>query len=230
VGGGYSARLTGVRVTSGTAVELESVSKCWGERRVLDSISLRIERGTVAWLGGENGSGKSTLLRIAAGLLEADRGSAKIRGRPTESSDARALLGFLGAGDRGTYARLSVRHNLEFAAGSALIPRLRRPAAVAAALKRFGLEQLQGSRADRLSSGEGQRLRLAAALIHEPAVALLDEPQVSLDAEGLELLAGELTRMTRRGGAAVWCSPAREPGVLSADVDYRLIAGRLERL
>lgn len=211
------------------ALSLEGVTKRWGERKVLDRAELSLESGSSAWVSGENGVGKTTLLRIIAGLISADGGTVSLNGLRL-GEDRRAYqrqVGFLTGGDTGLYARLSVRHNLEFWAGVAFVPRSRRRDTVDRALERFSIEGLASRRADRLSLGQRQRVRLALTFLHNPQLVLLDEPATSLDAEGLDLLAAALTEHTGRGGNVVCCAPAGHHE-LSLDRYYVLEAGTLQ--
>jgi ABC-2 type transport system ATP-binding protein len=209
-------------------LELRGVSKSWSGRPVLNELDLSLLPGTTTWLGGRNGVGKTTLLRIAAGLICPERGSVRLAGLDPEA-DRRAYqrrLGYLPAGNGALYARLSVRDNLDFWAGMALLARGQRQAAVETALTRFELGPLARQRADRLSMGQRQRVRLAAAFLHEPELILLDEPQTSLDPDALELLARALDELRDRGGSALWCAPKPDEGI-DFDRLLELDAGRL---
>ncbi len=215
---------------AGLALVLDGVSKCWGNLTVLDQVDLVLEPGQVAWVGGDNGAGKTTLLRIASGLILPDGGHVELCGLSSEH-DRRHFyrqLGVLAAGDRGLYARLTVRQNLEFAAGLALLPRARRRQAIATSLERFDLGALAERRVDRMSMGQRQRSRLALTFLHEPTVVLLDEPRTSLDESGLGLLAAALEELTARRGAAVWCSPVGDEPSIKIDSSFVLRDGKLK--
>jgi ABC-2 type transport system ATP-binding protein len=208
---------------------LAGVAKAWGSRRVLDGVELRIEPGTVTWVGGHNGSGKTTLLRIAAGLIAPDAGNIDLRGlHPRrDRREYHRRLGFLSAGDRGIYGRLTAREHLELWARLALVPGRETGHAIAETVERLALAELLPHRADRLSMGQRQRLRLAMAFLHAPEVVLLDEPLTSLDEAGIDALNSCLARLVARGGAAVWCSPGAERGQPAFDARHRLEYGRL---
>jgi ABC-type multidrug transport system ATPase subunit len=212
------------------ALSARGVCKRWGEKTVLDEASLELEPGTAAWIGGRNGVGKTTLLRILAGLIVGDRGEVVLEGlRPhRDRRGYQRKVGFLSAGDRGLYARLTVRHNLQLWARLALLPRRAGDTAVASAISLFDLAELADSRTDRLSLGQRQRVRLAQTFLHSPRLVLLDEPANSLDDEGLALVSDAILDLCRRGGTAVWCSP-RWPDVDGIDHGYVLRDGRLER-
>jgi ABC-2 type transport system ATP-binding protein len=208
---------------------LVDIERRWGSQPVLTGACLSLERGVVAWLGGPNGAGKTTLLRIAAGLIMPHAGSVALCGLDPER-DRRAYqrrLGYVSAGDRGLYARLTVVQNLEFWAGLAMVPVQRRRALIDSVIARFSLEELARRRVDRLSMGQRQRVRLAMAFLHEPEVMLLDEPHGSLDDAALELLEGALAELAAQGGAALWCSPAGHHLPLRADVRFELHDGRV---
>ena len=207
-------------VRGAPALAIRGVCKRWGPRQVLDGAELELPPGCLAWLGGPNGAGKTTLLRIAAGLILPERGQLSIHGLDVERDrrEYQRRLGFLSAGNVGLYARLTARQNLELWAGLAMIPRRERAEAAERAIGRFEAGELAEQRMDRVSMGQRQRIRLAMTFLHDPDVALLDEPQTSLDAHGLALLRGALDELRARGGAAVWCSPSRD----GIDVDFDL--------
>ncbi|HYH53959.1 MAG TPA: ABC transporter ATP-binding protein [Solirubrobacterales bacterium] len=207
---------------------VSAVTKGWGERTVLAHTDLRVDPGTSAWVGGHNGVGKTTLLRIVAGLLAPDQGEVSLDGldpfRDRRSYQRR--LGFLSAGDRGLYARLTVRSNLQLWTRLALLSGSNCESAVDAAIEAFALGELADRRADRLSLGQRQRVRLALAFLHSPRLVLLDEPANSLDDHGLSLIATAVTDLHRRGGMTIWCSPNR-PELEQIGRGYVLNEGRL---
>jgi ABC-type multidrug transport system ATPase subunit len=198
------------------------VSKAWNGVPVLEGLDLQVDRGHVVWVGGNNGVGKTTLLRIASGLIRADAGRIEVLGRDARSDPQRyqSLVSLVSAGDRGLYARLTVRQNLDFAAGLALLVADERRRAVARALEVFDLEELAGRRVDRMSMGQRQRLRLGLAFVREPALVLLDEPRTSLDPPGLELLDAALRELCDRGGSAIWSSPRPEDSAVEFGASY----------
>ncbi len=210
---------------------LSDVEKRWerGRPAVLDRVSLRLRRGTVTHIGGSNGAGKTTLLRIAAGLIEPDRGRVEVDG--TRPCDDRAryqrLVAFLPAGDRGLYARLSVRRHLEFWARISMLGRRAVRPAVERALDEFELRALADRRVDRMSMGQRQRLRIAMTFLPGPMLALLDEPLTSLDDDGVGVLERALQGLVDRDGAALWCSPGEERVSTRFDTLLRLRDGTL---
>jgi ABC-2 type transport system ATP-binding protein len=196
---------------------------------VLDGVDLSLGPGEVTWVGGRNGVGKTTLLRLAAGILLPQRGTVQIEGLSSATTGGRyqRKIGFLSAGDRGLQARLRVAQQLDYWARLAYVPRSRRAALVALNLERFGLVEFSDRRVDRMSMGQRQRIRLAMAFLHEPAVVLLDEPRNSLDDEGYELLSAETARAAAAGAAVLWCSPRGEERVIACDRSFTLEDGKL---
>jgi ABC-2 type transport system ATP-binding protein len=207
------------------------VSKSWngGRDQLLDAIDLTLEEGTRVSLVGANGAGKTTLLRILAGLIFPDRGDIVLNGLTVASNrrEYQRRMGFLPAGQTGLYARFSVRDHLDYWAHIAFVGRRERRDAVERTLRRFELAGMSTQRADRLSMGQRQRLRLAMAFLHEPSLVLLDEPGTSLDPEGLDVLREAVVSFVEGGGTAVWCAPDSNDVHLKVDAAFRLADGKL---
>jgi len=218
---------------SGALVSFDDVTRYFGRgrsrRAVLRGLDLQVGAGTAVCISGGNGAGKTTLLRLATGILAPNAGRVIIDDIGTDERwrELHRRLGFLSAGDRGLYARLSVRGHLAFWAALAFLPRKERKRLVEEALVRFGLCDLAKRRADRLSLGQRQRLRLALTMLHRPKVLLLDEPRSSLDAEGLKILGSSVGEVLARGGAVLWCSPLGEEQPVSFERILLLADGKL---
>jgi ABC-2 type transport system ATP-binding protein len=196
---------------------------------VLEGLSLILEPGTRTWVGGRNGAGKTTMLRIAAGLIEPEHGRAEVWGVSAQENRARyqQLVSFLPAGDRGLYARLTVRKQLEFWARIALVSRKTFDRTIERAIDTFELRELADRRVDRMSMGQRQRLRIAMTFLAEPEIVLLDEPLTSLDDEGAQLLESAIEGLLARDGAVLWCSPSGEKMDAQFDARWMLEHGRL---
>jgi ABC-2 type transport system ATP-binding protein len=210
---------------------IRGVTKRWRKDQpaVLDGLNLTLEPGTTTWVGGRNGVGKTTMLRVAAGLIDADSGRVEVWGVAPGENRMRyqQLVSFLSAGDRGLYARLTVRRQLEFAARIALLSRERFRTTVERAITTFDLGELAGRRVDRMSMGQRQRLRIAMTFLACPDVVLLDEPLTSLDSEGTVLIQAAVAEVLARDGAVLWCSPSGEHLEMDFDAHWMLECGRL---
>jgi ABC-type multidrug transport system ATPase subunit len=198
--------------SAGAGLHVSEVSKAWAGRRVLADVTLDLPPGSLTWLAGANGAGKTTLLRIACGLVAPDAGSVSFDGLHPRR-DRRAFqrrLGFLSAGDRGIYARLSVYHHLKLWARLALLPDDQVDRAIGRVVELVGIEELLPYRVDRMSMGQRQRLRIAMTFLHFPVLVLLDEPLTSLDEGGAEVLRRCIADVQSRSGVIVWCSPGTD--------------------
>ncbi len=155
--------------------------------RGLESLDFALAGPGVVAVTGMNGSGKSTLLRIVAGLLRPTRGSCEVRaeGRAIDPPQRRTIAGFA-APELAFYDEMSVEENLLFAAAARGAGAAQE--AIATALAATGLEARAKDRIAALSSGLRQRVRLAFAILHRPALLLLDEPGSHLDGPGREIV------------------------------------------
>ncbi|MEX2009795.1 MAG: ABC transporter ATP-binding protein [Dongiaceae bacterium] len=171
--------------------------------RALDDVSFDIERGTVTGLVGPNGAGKTTLLNCMAALDRPAAGAVRIAGLDVHDDprEAHRQLGFL-SDFYGLYDQLTVRQCLIYRAGAQGVAPAQRDGLAASAAERFGLADRMGQTAGTLSRGLRQRLAIAQASLHDPAVLLLDEPASGLDPEARIALAGVL-RGLRDGGMTI---------------------------
>jgi ABC-2 type transport system ATP-binding protein len=219
------------RETPAAPLSMRGVSKRWRKDLppVLDDFDLVLEPGTTTWVGGRNGVGKTTMLRIAAGLIAPEHGRAEVWGFTAEENRARyqRLVSFLPAGDRGLYARLTVRRQLEFWARIAMVDRDRFREIVEQTIETFELCELATRRVDRMSMGQRQRLRIAMTFMTRPEIVLLDEPLTSLDTEGGVILQAAVADVLDRDGAILWCSPSGEHLDMTFDARWVLERGRL---
>jgi heme exporter protein A len=181
------------------ALDVRGVSKAFATKPVLRSIDLAVPRGQAVCLCGVNGAGKSTLLRAIAGLLRLDGGSVMIQGCDirAEPEQAKRRLGLISHTSM-AYPELTVAENLSFVAR--LYGVSRRAGRIEELLEKTGLTSYRHDRAGILSRGLLQRLAIARALLHKPAVLLADEPFTGLDAGALERLLVIFDRFVRGGG------------------------------
>jgi len=172
-------------VSEAAALNIDSVSKYYGDFPALRKIQLNIQPGSTVALLGRNGAGKTTLLRIVAGLSKASEGSVKIAGADVRQETTRRRIGVLGHGIS-LYDELSATENLVL---FAKLYGLAEPEKTALAwLERTGLDRVRDGLVREFSRGMRQRLAVARAFIHEPEVLLLDEPFTALDDRAIAVL------------------------------------------
>lgn len=176
-----------------------------GEAAV-DGIDLDVESGEIHAIVGLNGAGKTTLMRLVLGMLRPQAGTAQILGHEAWQADV-SIWRHVGCAVESPFAypELTVRENLESAALLHGMPRTDFDDEIERAIDRFELRRWAGRRASTLSLGNRQRLGLAAALVHEPSILVLDEPANALDPAGVVFIR-ELLRASADRGAAVMVS------------------------
>jgi ABC-2 type transport system ATP-binding protein len=186
------------------ALVLEDVRKRYGGLLALDGLALEARPGEILGLLGPNGAGKTTTIGIAAGLVAPDEGRVDIAGAgPPSSREARRRLG-VAPQSLALYDSLTGRENLEFLAslyGFGGAPRRKR---VDAALDFVSLADRARDRVSSYSGGMKRRLNLAAAVVHDPEVVLLDEPTVGVDPQSRSLVFDNVLALRARGRAIVY--------------------------
>ena len=164
----------------GLAIDVRGLTKRYSGRAVVDDVSLQVRSGRICGFLGPNGSGKTTTIRMLCGLLTPDAGEGNCLGFDlrTQANEIRRQVGYM-TQKFGLYEDLSIRQNLDFVAR--LYEIADRRGAVDRTLERLGLAERQHQLAGALSGGWKQRLALAACLMHEPRLLLLDEPTAGVD-------------------------------------------------
>lgn len=197
-------RVTGAPARA-AAIEVRDLSKRFGARCAVGPVALRVVPGEIFGLVGPNGCGKSTLLRLLAGLIAPDSGSGTVLGWPVEhiGREARRNLGYLPQRPA-LYTNLSVLENLRFRAAVFGVANPR--SAAAAASSAAGLEQRAGEPLARFSGGWLRRVEIAATLIHQPRLLLLDEPTTGLDQGARAAIWSVLQARAAAGTAIVMAS------------------------
>ena len=162
------------------AIDARGLSKSFGGREVVHDLSMQVKRGTIYGFLGPNGSGKTTTIRMICGLLTPDAGRGIVLGHDI-ARDAELIKRQVGYMTQkfSLYEDLSIEENLDFVARMYDVPDRKRR--VAEALENLGLTARARQLAGTLSGGWKQRLALAACLIHEPRLLLLDEPTAGVD-------------------------------------------------
>jgi ABC-2 type transport system ATP-binding protein len=179
-GAGGVARAPNAPEQGHAVIDVSGLTKRYGDRTVVDNVSMRVMQGQIQGFLGPNGSGKTTTIRMLCGLLKPDAGEGTCLGYDIRREAARIKreVGYM-TQRFSFYEDLSIAENLEFVARVYAVPN--RAQAVAAALDRHGLKTRRTQLAGALSGGWKQRLALAACLLHSPKLLLLDEPTAGVD-------------------------------------------------
>ncbi|WP_439564536.1 ABC transporter ATP-binding protein [Microcella sp.] len=183
---------------------ISNVTKHYGERRVLDDVSFEVGRGRLTGFVGGNGAGKTTTMRIILGVLGADAGEVSLDGSPL-TREGRRRFGYMPE-ERGLYPKMKVHEQLVYLA------RLRGMRAGVAAqkadelLERLELHERRDEPIEKLSLGNQQRAQIAAALVHDPEVLVLDEPFSGLDPMAVETVLGVLSERAAQGVPVLFSS------------------------
>jgi ribosome-dependent ATPase len=159
------------------AIEAEGLTRRFGDFVAVDHVNFRIAPGEIFGFLGSNGRGKCTTMKMLTGFLPASEGWAKLFGRPMGSNDMemRRNVGYMTQAFS-LYGELTVRQNLELHAQLYHLPPDKIEARIADLLQRYDLESVANSKPESLPLGIKQRLQLAVAVLHEPAILILDEP------------------------------------------------------
>jgi ABC-2 type transport system ATP-binding protein len=185
-------------VTGTLAIDVEGLTKRFSGRTVVDNVSLKVPAGEVWGFLGPNGSGKTTTIRMLCGLLKPDGGSGTCLGLDilTEAAAIKRQVGYM-TQRFSFYEDLTVEENLDFVARLYALPDRRRR--VAATLEQVGLTPRRNQLAGSLSGGWKQRLALAACMMHEPKLLLLDEPTAGVDPQARREFWEQIHALARDG-------------------------------
>ena len=212
-------------------MEAAGIRKSFGDKTVLDSISLSVGSGELMALLGPSGCGKSTLLRVVAGLLSQDAGAVRIGGRDMDNTPARERgVGFVFQ-DYALFPRMTVLENVAFGLrvrGTDARERNRKARAI---VDLVDLSEETDRPVDRLSGGERQRVALARALAVEPSLLLLDEPLSALDVKVRERLRREIKSVQKKVGiTALIVTHDQEEAMELGDRIAVMNEGRIEQV
>jgi len=163
-------------------IEVENLSKSYGDVRALAGVSFSVEQGEVIGLLGPNGAGKTTLMKILSGYLQPDDGIARVVGSDVVADplEVQRRLGYLPE-NAPLYHEMAVQEYLHFMADLRQIPKERQRSMLTSAIYATGLEEYLTRRIGNLSKGYKQRVGIAQAILHEPELLILDEPTTGLD-------------------------------------------------
>jgi heme exporter protein A len=211
------------------ALELEELSRSYGEREALSGISVSLDPGRTLVVFGPNGAGKTTLLRVLAGLLRPHAGTVRVLGAslPGQAHAVRARIGLL-AHEPLLYRELTARENLRFHARLHGVDVAR----VSELLEAVAMTRRCNEPLRTLSRGMVQRVAVARTVLHAPELLLLDEPHANLDPAAIELVAPLIggASETAHPRTRVVCSHDPAGGLAQADLVLGLRDGRVALL
>ncbi len=186
------------------ALEIDRLSKSYGSLRALDALSFTVHAGEIFGFVGSNGAGKSTTMRIALGVLAADSGEVRWDGAPL-GFDGRRQVGYMPE-ERGLYPKMKVGDQLVYLARLHGLD----PAAARASMEhwteKLGVAARRGDEVQKLSLGNQQRVQLAAALVHDPTILVLDEPFSGLDPVAVDVMSAVLRERADAGAPVLFSS------------------------
>ena len=185
-------------------LELHDLTRRFGELVALDGVSFQVAPGQMLGFVGPNGAGKTTAMRIVLGLLEADAGEVHWNGVPMTDA-MRRRIGYMPE-ERGLYPKMRVAEHLVYLSELGGRSRAEATAEADALLARLGLRERRDDRVEQLSLGNQQRVQLAAALLDDPPLLVLDEPFSGLDPIGVDALASVLHERVEAGTPVVFSS------------------------
>ncbi len=185
-------------------LELTGITKSYGTTRVLDDVSFRVPSGRLTGFVGGNGAGKTTTMRIVLGVLGRDGGEVALDGAPVTAADRRRF-GYMPE-ERGLYPKMRVLEHIVYLARLHGFDKAEATARAEALLVELGLGERLRYNVETLSLGNQQRAQIAAALVHDPQVLILDEPFSGLDPMAVDVVAGVLQARAAEGAAVLFSS------------------------
>jgi ABC-2 type transport system ATP-binding protein len=185
-------------------LEIDSISKRYGDVIALADMSFDVRAGEIFGFVGSNGAGKTTTMRIALGVLAADGGQVRWDGVPV-TLDTRRHIGYMPE-ERGLYPRMKVGEQLVYLARLHGMSAAAAGAAMEEWTERLGVTARRGDEVQKLSLGNQQRVQLAAALVHNPSILVLDEPFSGLDPVAVDVMSQVLRDKAAEGVPVLFSS------------------------
>ena len=163
-------------------IKVEGLTKRYGDVTAIEDISFQVEKGEIVGFLGPNGAGKTTTMRIITGFLPSTDGTVTVSGYDIfeKPMEVKKRIGYLPEHPP-VYGDMTVNGYLKFVAKIKGVPRAARAEAMDRVIDRCGLKEARNTIIGKLSKGYKQRIGLAQAMIHDPAVLILDEPTIGLD-------------------------------------------------
>jgi ABC-2 type transport system ATP-binding protein len=191
-------------MTDTASLEIDRVSKRFGDVVALREMTFDVRAGELFGFVGSNGAGKTTTMRIALGVLASDAGQVRWQGAPI-TDDTRRQIGYMPE-ERGLYPKMKVGEQLSYLARLHGLSAVAAQRAVGEWLERLGVAHRRDDEVQTLSLGNQQRVQLAAALVHDPEILVLDEPFSGLDPVAVDVMSEVLREKVASGVPTVFSS------------------------
>lgn len=193
-------------------IEVFDLSKNFGSFKALKNINLKVENGEILGLLGENGAGKSTFLRILSTMLRPSSGRAEVGGFDVVSAPekVRKNVGILFGSETGLYERMTPKENIEFFGRLSGIAENELKKRTEFLAEKFGFEDYQNKLVGKLSKGMKQKVAVARAVVHNPEVILLDEPDSGLDFKASRVIFEFMEQCKNEGKSIIYSSHSLE--------------------
>ncbi len=215
-------------------LHLEGLCRRFGAVTALDNLTFDVPSGQVVGFLGPNGAGKTTTMRAIFGLTDLDAGTITWKGSVVVQAQRRRF-GYMPE-ERGLYPGMLVGEQLEYLGRLHGMTRADASTASTSWLERLGVADRAGSKVEALSHGNQQRVQMAAALLHEPEVLVLDEPLAGLDPSGIDAIGEVLTEQARSGCCVIFSSHQLDQvedlceSVVIIDKGHLVVTGRVDEL
>lgn len=206
------------------AVDIESVSKSFGNHRAVVDLDLSVPEGSVYGFIGPNGSGKTTTLRMILHIILPDKGSIKVMGEVATRA-ANDRIGYLPE-ERGLYKKMSVNRLLLYYAAIKQMHRANAKSQVDLWLERMGLMAWKHKRIEALSKGMAQKIQFIATVISRPKLVILDEPFSGLDPVNLEVIRESILALKDQGATVIFSTHDMEMAERMCDSIFMIYEGR----
>ncbi|RVW03067.1 ABC transporter ATP-binding protein [Rhodococcus xishaensis] len=189
---------------TGQTLTFDAISKRYGDVVALENLSFDVRPGEIFGFVGSNGAGKTTTMRIALGVLAADAGEVRLGGR-TVDLEVRRSIGYMPE-ERGLYPKMRVGRQLTYLAELHGLSHREATESAHRWTERLGIAERMNDTVDALSLGNQQRVQLAAALVHDPSVLILDEPFSGLDPVAVDVMSDVLAEKANTGVPVIFSS------------------------
>ncbi|WP_305883368.1 ABC transporter ATP-binding protein [Brevibacillus ruminantium] len=189
-------------------IEVDRVSKRFGELRAVEDVAFSVEKGEVYGLLGENGAGKTTTMRMMATILQPTSGDIRIRGFSVrrEPVEVRRCIGILFGGDVGLYSRLTARENIAYFGKLYGLDDRMLAQRMESLSSMLDMKEFMDRRVGGFSRGMRQKVAIARTLVHDPDVILLDEPTTGLDVTAANMFRRMVARLQEEGKTILFSS------------------------